>query len=215
MVSGFKSLTGESTGRKFAFLTIFDRTAPDTPSSPTSTRSRCSTSTTARMGRTPTTTCRPPTWVPARAQIVHRRRAPRHGVRVQCHRGDVADLPRRPGPVGAVHVRCRSRWHRPGGRRDGAALARDATRTPVPLGASTYNGKIPCFGQDDTYSYFQTGMRMAGTLRSGSVAEAVTGTAGHVDRQWFPRYPGGGGTGGDPRARATSGARYTSTTVST
>lgn len=76
------------------------------------------------------------------------------------------------------------------------------TRAPVPLGASTYNGKIACFGQDDTYSYFQTGMTMTGTLQWGSVEEAVSGGAGHVDRQWFPRYAGGGGTGGDPRARA-------------
>ncbi len=76
------------------------------------------------------------------------------------------------------------------------------TRAPVPLGASTYNGKIACFGQDDTYSYFQTGMTMTGTLQWGSVEEAVSGSAGHVDRQWFPRYAGGGGTGGDPRARA-------------
>ena len=30
----------------------------------------------------------------------------------------------------------------------------------------------------------------------------VSGSAGHVDRQWFPRYAGGGGTGGDPRARS-------------
>ena len=76
------------------------------------------------------------------------------------------------------------------------------TRGPVPLGASSYNGKIACFGQDDTYSYFQTAMTMTGTLRWGSYEEAVTGRAGHVDRQWFPRYAGGGGTGGDPRARA-------------
>lgn len=77
-----------------------------------------------------------------------------------------------------------------------------ATRAPVPVGASTHNGRIACFGQDDTHSYFQTGMTMAGTLRWGALDEAVAGGAGHVDRQWFPRYAGGGGTGGDPRARA-------------
>ncbi|HEY7053740.1 MAG TPA: secreted hydrolase, partial [Mycobacterium sp.] len=76
------------------------------------------------------------------------------------------------------------------------------TRAPVPLGASAYDGKISCFGQDDTYSYFQTGLTMTGDLRWGSTVEAVTGSAGHVDRQWFPRYAGGGGTDGDPRARA-------------
>jgi predicted secreted hydrolase len=76
------------------------------------------------------------------------------------------------------------------------------TRPPVPVGASTYNGRIACFGQDDTHSYFQTGMAMAGTLRWGALNEPVIGTAGHIDRQWFPRYAGGGGTRGDPRARA-------------
>ena len=76
------------------------------------------------------------------------------------------------------------------------------TRAPVPVGADSYNGKIICFGQHDTYSYFQTGMAMNGTLRWGELYERVSGSAGHVDRQWFPKYAGGGGTGGDPRARS-------------
>jgi hypothetical protein len=81
-------------------------------------------------------------------------------------------------------------------------LAVTPTRAPTPVGASTYNGKIVCFGQNDTYSYFQTGMAMTGTLRWGEVVEQVSGTAGHIDRQWFPKYAGGGVTGGDPRARS-------------
>ena len=81
-------------------------------------------------------------------------------------------------------------------------LAVTPTRAPTPVGASTYNGKIVCFGQSDTYSYFQTGMAMTGTLRWGETVEQVSGTAGHVDRQWFPKYAGGGGSGGDPRARS-------------
>lgn len=88
------------------------------------------------------------------------------------------------------------------GRRMTLRLNVTATRAPVPVGASTYNGKISCFGQDDTYSYFQTGMTMTGGLQWGDVDEAVFGSAGHIDRQWFPRYAGGGGTDGDPRARA-------------
>jgi predicted secreted hydrolase len=76
------------------------------------------------------------------------------------------------------------------------------SRAPVPLGAATHNGKIACFGQDGTYSYFQTRMAMSGTLRWGSVEESVTGSAGHVDRQWFPLVANGGGTTGDIRARA-------------
>jgi predicted secreted hydrolase len=88
------------------------------------------------------------------------------------------------------------------GQRMQLELAATPTRAPVPVGASTYNGKIACFGQEDSYSYFQTGMAMSGTLRWGELHERVTGTGGHVDRQWFPRYAGGGGTGGDPRARS-------------
>lgn len=88
------------------------------------------------------------------------------------------------------------------GQSMGLDLTVTPTRPPVPLGASTYDGKITCFGQDGTYSYFQTGMAMTGTLRWGDVSEEVTGSAGHIDRQWFPRYAGGGGTGGDPRARS-------------
>lgn len=76
------------------------------------------------------------------------------------------------------------------------------SRAPVPLGGAAYNGKIECFGQADTYSYFQTGMTMTGTLGWGSVEESVTGSAGHVDRQWFPLIANGGGTDGNVRARS-------------
>lgn len=76
-------------------------------------------------------------------------------------------------------------------------LAVTPTRAPTPVGASTYNGKIMCFGQSDTYSYFQTGMAMTGTLSWGELSEEVSGSAGHVDRQWFPKY-----AGGVPRARS-------------
>ncbi len=76
----------------------------------------------------------------------------------------------------------------------------EPSRAPVPLGAAAYNGIIECFGQANTYSYFQTGMMMTGTLSWGSAQEAVAGTAGHVDRQWFPLMANGGG--GDIRSRA-------------
>jgi predicted secreted hydrolase len=65
------------------------------------------------------------------------------------------------------------------------------TRAPVPVGASSYDGKFECFGQADTYSYFQTSMSMTGTLRWDGVDEEVSGEAGHIDRQWFPLYAGG------------------------
>lgn len=75
------------------------------------------------------------------------------------------------------------------------------TRPPVPVGASVHNGKIVASLQDDTYSYFQTGVQMTGTLRWGEFTEKVTGTAGHIDRQWFPSYAGGGATAGDIRGQ--------------
>lgn len=74
------------------------------------------------------------------------------------------------------------------------------TRAPVPVGASTYQGRFSCLAQPETFSYFQTGMVMAGTLKWGNTTEEVSGTSGHIDRQWFPLPAGGGGTGGDPRA---------------
>ena len=89
-----------------------------------------------------------------------------------------------------------------GGRSMDLDVTVTPTRAPVPVGADACDGKISCFGQPDTYSYFQTGMAMNGTLRWGDLSEDVTGSAGHVDRQWFPKYAGGGGTGGDPRARS-------------
>jgi predicted secreted hydrolase len=76
----------------------------------------------------------------------------------------------------------------------------EATRPPVPVGASTYNGRFQCLAQPETFSYFQTGMRMTGTLEWGAVTEEVSGSSGHIDRQWFPLPAGGGGTGGNPRA---------------
>ena len=76
------------------------------------------------------------------------------------------------------------------------------SRAPVPLGGAAYNGKIECFGQAGTYSYFQTGMTMTGTLRWGSIEESVTGSAGHVDRQWFPLIANSGGPDGNVRARS-------------
>jgi predicted secreted hydrolase len=77
-----------------------------------------------------------------------------------------------------------------------------ASRPPAPVGAAVYNGKIVACIQDDTYSYFQTGVQLSGTLRWGELTEVVVGHTGHIDRQWFPHYAGGGGTGGDARGQA-------------
>ena len=79
-------------------------------------------------------------------------------------------------------------------------LAVSPTRGPVPVGADTYHGRFPLYAQPETFSYFQTGLTMTGTLRWGDVDEDVAGASGHIDRQWFPLPAGGGGTGGDQRA---------------
>jgi predicted secreted hydrolase len=90
--------------------------------------------------------------------------------------------------------------------KDGAAmelrLHLTPTRPPVPVGGSVHHGKIVACLQDDTYSYFQTGVQMTGTLRWGALEEHVVGDSGHIDRQWFPQYAGGGATGGDARGQA-------------
>jgi hypothetical protein len=78
-------------------------------------------------------------------------------------------------------------------------LAVSPTQAPMPVGGSVYNGRFPCLGQPETFSYFQTGMTMMGSLRWGDVDERVAGESAHVDRQWFPLYAGGGGTDGDQR----------------
>jgi hypothetical protein len=106
--------------------------------------------------------------------------------------GDLLPYTYRVSLVGEDHI----------GRRMRLDLAVTPTRAPTPVGGPAYNGKIVCFGQSDTYSYFQTGMAMTGTLRWGDIVEQVSGNGGHVDRQWFPKYAGGGGSGGDPRARS-------------
>ncbi|MDT5076023.1 MAG: hypothetical protein QOJ80_660 [Mycobacterium sp.] len=90
--------------------------------------------------------------------------------------------------------------------KDGAAmelrLHLTPTRPPVPVGGPVHHGKIVACLQDDTYSYFQTGVQMTGTLRWGDLEEQVVGDSGHIDRQWFPQYAGGGATGGDARGQA-------------
>ncbi|WP_102142025.1 lipocalin-like domain-containing protein [Mycobacterium hubeiense] len=88
------------------------------------------------------------------------------------------------------------------GQTMGLDLRVTPSRPPVPLGAAVYSGKIECFGQPDTYSYFQTRMAMKGTLRWGSAQEEVSGSMGHVDRQWFALVANSGGPNGDMRSRS-------------
>ena len=63
-------------------------------------------------------------------------------------------------------------------------------KEPTAYGLSTLNGIITFWGQPNTLSYFQTGLEINGTITLLNVTEPVYGTVGHIDRQWFPLYPG-------------------------
>jgi predicted secreted hydrolase len=65
-----------------------------------------------------------------------------------------------------------------------------AVNPPVAVGADIYNGLITVLKQENTYSYFQTGIHFDGTLTWGDVHEPVKGTLGHIDRQMFPQFSG-------------------------
>ena len=76
------------------------------------------------------------------------------------------------------------------------------TRAPVPLGGRSTTARSTCFGQADTYSYFQTGMTMTGTLRWGSVAERSRRTLVTLTGNGFRGTPAAVARTGNPRARA-------------
>jgi hypothetical protein len=65
-----------------------------------------------------------------------------------------------------------------------------AVNPPVAVGADTYHGRIAVLKQEDTYSYFQTGITFDGVLTWGDHSEPVKGTLGHIDRQMFPQFSG-------------------------
>ena len=68
-------------------------------------------------------------------------------------------------------------------------LCADALKPPQAVGGSVHGGRITFYGQPNTYSYFQA-LGYAGTLRWGATEEAVSGQIGWLDRQWFPEYAG-------------------------
>jgi hypothetical protein len=68
-------------------------------------------------------------------------------------------------------------------------LCADATKRPQAVGGAELGGRIRVMGQDNTHSYYQP-LSYSGRLRWGGVDEAVTGSIGWVDRQWFPEYVG-------------------------
>ena len=64
------------------------------------------------------------------------------------------------------------------------ALDVDAVRPPGPLGGRMLGGAMMFLGLTDTFSYFQSGLRMRGELAWGDVREPVEGEIGWIDRQW-------------------------------
>lgn len=63
-------------------------------------------------------------------------------------------------------------------------------KEPTPYGLSTLNGMMTFWGQANTSAYFQTGLATNGSVTYQGLTEDVIGTIGHIDRQWFPWYPG-------------------------
>lgn len=75
------------------------------------------------------------------------------------------------------------------GREMALSLCADAVKPPQPLGGAAYGGRITVYGQPDTRSYFQP-LAYRGWLAWGAAREAVDGGVGWLDRQWFPDYVG-------------------------
>lgn len=72
------------------------------------------------------------------------------------------------------------------GARMALALEVDATRPPAPLGGRELRGEMMFLGAERTYSYFQSGLTLRGSLAWGDVEEEVEGDQGWIDRQWAP-----------------------------
>lgn len=81
-------------------------------------------------------------------------------------------------------------WHLelPGVDHHGArmelTLEIEASRPPAPLGGRELGGEMMFLGAEKTFSYFQSGLAMRGRLRWGDVEEEVEGEVGWIDRQW-------------------------------
>ncbi len=60
----------------------------------------------------------------------------------------------------------------------------DAQRPPAPIGGVEQGGKMMFLGAEETFSYYQSGLDMSGHLRWGDIDEPVEGHVGWIDRQW-------------------------------
>ena len=66
----------------------------------------------------------------------------------------------------------------------------DPQDPPAPVGGPATAGMVTMQNQANTGSYFQTTPLFAGTITYKGVTESVTGSIGHIDRQFFPLYAG-------------------------
>lgn len=76
------------------------------------------------------------------------------------------------------------------GRRMHLALDLETHKPPMPVGGAEAAGVKTCMGQYGTHSYFQSDVRFRGTLAWGDTHEEVEGDSGWIDRQWTPRHLG-------------------------
>ena len=60
----------------------------------------------------------------------------------------------------------------------------DSSRPPAPLGGRELGGEMMFLGASRTFSYFQSGLTLRGRLRWGDRDEDVEGQVGWIDRQW-------------------------------
>jgi len=68
-------------------------------------------------------------------------------------------------------------------------MTADMLYQPLAFGASTLKGVLTVFGEPGTFSYGQSRPSINGTITYKGITEPVTGTLGHLDRQWFPLTP--------------------------
>ncbi len=76
------------------------------------------------------------------------------------------------------------------GRRLGLQGTMDPLNPPTAAGGDGTAGKVTCFAQKNTLTYFQTAPNISALLTWGDISERVTGQLGHIDRQIFPKYAG-------------------------
>ena len=77
-----------------------------------------------------------------------------------------------------------------GGGNFGFTIESNMQKKPVAYGSDTLKGVFTFYAQPNTHTYMQTGPLVNGSLTFKGVTEPISGTLGHIDRQWFPLYSG-------------------------